>query len=250
MNKIINKIKLRDITNKHHSFNEKVCFRISEMIRKGGAKCKNVVLDQEDLVEYADQHPYDYKLVKGTNAMYIEFEKVTIPPSINCLGHHLFSDCHSLTSIEFHNQMLSLDKRCLEHCVNLQSIIIPPTVTYIGNSVFSQCSQLTKCVLPPIKVLPKGLFYNCGFVEFEIPKGVTKIEKDCFSECHSLTKIVIPDSVVSIGKRAFENCFNLKEIVLNSSMIAFAEGCFAKTQIPQNNSLIPSYAFEMKKEFN
>ncbi|EDR30242.1 hypothetical protein, conserved [Entamoeba dispar SAW760] len=248
INKILfNNLNSSSLTNKE--FKEQVCYRIGEMIRRGGIKCTNVVLEQDDLIEYAEHHPFDCDMTKELNVTYIEFKKVTLPYSINALGRRVFSDCCSLTSIEFHSKMVSMEKRCLEHCVSLKSLVIPSSVTNIENKCFAQCSQLSKIVLPPLKVLPKGLFYNCGFKEFDVPKGVSAIGNDCFAECYSLTKVNLPDGIISIGKHAFENCIKLKSVNIPSTIKEFGKGCFVNCSLAVNTLYVPEEAWTKKEKF-
>lgn len=194
--------------------------------------------------------------------------------SVTSIGDDAFSDCTSLTSVEFPNSLTSISDYAFNKCTSLTSIDIPISVTSIGEGSFEGCSSLTSVKLPnsltsisdyafrwcmsltsieiPNSVISigKGAFYNCASLALvELPDSLTLIADDSFIMCESLTTINLPDSVTRIGDSAFYWCTSLTSVELPKSLTSIGTSafmyCISLTSVELPNSLnsIGKYAF-------
>lgn len=98
--------------------------------------------------------------------------EVTLPDSVEEIGHMAFCRCEDLTSIDLGNGLKRIDGAAFNGCTSLIEIAIPDSVEDVSYSVFAGCYNLTKAV---------------------IGAGVTNMDRDVFESCE-LTEVVFRDS--------------------------------------------------------
>ena len=59
--------------------------------------------------------------------------------SVTSIGHHAFSQCSNLTSINIPESVTSIGDGAFSYCSNLTSVSIPNSVTSIANNTFQDC---------------------------------------------------------------------------------------------------------------
>lgn len=178
-----------------------------------------------------------------------QFTSITIPASINAIGHSAFLICHSLEEIivdEANNHykdvggvLLTKDgsvliqfpiaKSITEYdipygvvtigvnacnCCKLESVTFPETVVNIGDQSFNNCVSMKSISLPPyLKRIGEYAFSNNTILTtLTIPGEVAEIGESAFYGCHRLQSVEIPASVLKIGCSAFSSCRSLKQI--------------------------------------
>ena len=71
---------------------------------------------------------------------------VSMPNTIQYIGHYAFDNCTSLSSIIIPDSVIRIDDSAFSNCSNLTSITIPNNVTFIGSSVFKGCNNLKSII--------------------------------------------------------------------------------------------------------
>lgn len=122
---------------------------------------------------------------------------VTIPDTVEKIGHHAFYACFSL-----------------------ESISLPDSVSEIGMGCFCGCSALNSISLPEnLSKLPDSCFRSCTSLKIAaLPQSITQIGDFCFSGCTSLTTVSFGDEVTSLGDCSFYMCDSLKGIYVPPSV--------------------------------
>ena len=98
--------------------------------------------------------------------------EVTLPDSVEEIGHMAFFQCEKLQSIHLGNGLKRIDGNAFGSCSSLTEITIPDSVEKIPYSAFSGCEKLEKVV---------------------IGSGVTYLGDDVFWGCDALTEVVFSD---------------------------------------------------------
>ncbi|MBR6579769.1 MAG: leucine-rich repeat domain-containing protein [Ruminococcus sp.] len=121
---------------------------------------------------------------------------ITLPDTIEKIGHHAFYACYSL-----------------------ESITIPDSVTELGMGCFCGCESLTAVTLSDnLKRLPDSCFRSCtSLTSFEISDNITEIGDFCFSGCTSLTDLELNETVETLGDCSFYMC-GLEALYVPSSV--------------------------------
>lgn len=147
--------------------------------------------------------------------------KVTIPGSVESMGHAIFLDCDKLLEVDICEGISNIEKATFDNCRSLSSIKIPQSVTSIGSNAFRFCSTLNNIVIPnSVKNIDQGAFYACDSLSniiFESGSQLEIIDKKSFYECVSLIDIKLPSSVIIIEERAFEYCSNLTTVIFDKN---------------------------------
>lgn len=149
-------------------------------------------------------------------------KQITLPGTIEKIGHHGFYGCYSL-----------------------ESIVIPDSVTEIGMGSFSGCAALTYAALPEnITSLPESCFRSCTSLKnIIIPNSVEKIGDFCFSSCTSMTSVSLGESVAELGDCAFYMCTSLKSLYIPPSVKDL--GFCSVGYIPTNDGAVPNDEFTL-----
>ena len=154
----------------------------------------------------------------------------------------------SLSTLIFHDGVISIGNDAFSYCSNLTSITIPDSVTTIGGCAFLDCSSLTSIIIPngvttigyhafkgtpwlelqgqPVIVHNILIDYSSASGEVVIPDSVTIVGESVFSWCESLTSITIPNSVTTIGESAFSWCEGLTSIIIPNSVTTIGDDAF------------------------
>lgn len=149
-------------------------------------------------------------------------KQITLPGTIEKIGHHGFYGCYSL-----------------------ESIVIPDSVTEIGMGSFSGCTALTYAALPEsIVSLPESCFRSCTSLKnIIIPDTVEKIGDFCFSSCTSMTSVSLGEAVTELGDCSFYMCTSLKSLYIPPSVTDL--GFCSVGYIPTNDGAIPNEEFTL-----
>ncbi len=168
---------------------------------------------------------------------YIGTETELVIPSkidgkeVSSIGWYTFSNCDSLTAIEFPKKLRRIGGAAFAGCNGLEEILLPEGMEYIEDSAFAGCSNLQNITVEDSNsdyMSQDGVLYSKDGGELiccpggktdclEVPEGVSSIGSWAFFRCKELTNIILPKSVVRIGDYAFSECRNLCDIT-------FAEG--------------------------
>jgi hypothetical protein len=139
-----------------------------------------------------------------------------LPRNLKRLEANLFSNCHSLRTLDVHPsrskkldtihdhatppfmqlppKLLSVGDECFLHCHQLGPFVhFPSTVTFLGNHVLEGCTNVNEVVMPA-KVVGDGCFRNCCrlkrlWLALDVAFGV-----GVFENCHELQELVDIDT--------------------------------------------------------
>jgi len=180
---------------------------------------------------------------------------VTLPSSIKIIGDNAFSDCKTLTKVNFPEGLTQIGKSAFSN-TGMNSLVLPSSLKSIGDSAFSGCkslavkvnipqgvtdigssafssSAITDITLPSsLKALGNSAFSGCQSlaVRVNIPEGVTDIGSNAF-DGSAITGVALPSTIKSIGTRAFQQCKALATVTVPSSVseIKFGNYVFYNT---------------------
>lgn len=178
-------------------------------------------------------------------------KKVVLPASLTDIGGHAFTNCTSLTDIDF------------SKCKNLKNINDSDPHNSGELSEFSNCTSLKKVDMSGCTSLEKIWYWgfsNCTNLETVIlPSNLKTIGEEAFKNCPKLSTITykenesgknkFPDSLTYIDVSAFENDTALTNIDLNKvqtiKVQAFRESGLTEIDLPDSLTHIEPRAFNM-----
>ena len=199
--------------------------------------------------------------VSVTKYVNIDMPEIHIPSQIKYRNYiydvvsiedRAFEGCVDLVSVTIPDSVTKIGYGAFYHCESLTSITISNSITRIREDAFFGCESLTSITLPNnIKSIGNRTFFGCKALSaINLPNNITSIGEDTFSGCESLTSINLPNSIKSIGDRTFFDCKTLRSIIIPSNLAIIGWGifrnCYLLESITFSNSItsIAGGAFE------
>ena len=199
--------------------------------------------------------------VSVTKYVNIDMPEIHIPSQIKYRNYiydvvsiedRAFEGCVDLVSVTIPDSVTKIGYGAFYHCESLTSITISNSITRIREDAFFGCESLTSINLPNnIKSIGNRTFFGCkALSSINLPNNITSIGEDAFSGCESLTSINLPNSIKSIGDRTFFDCKTLRSIIIPSNLTIIGWGifrnCYLLESITFSNSItsIAGGAFE------
>jgi len=157
-----------------------------------------------------------------------DVSSVTIPSTVTAIARGAFSNCKSLTNVNFPSSLTSI-KEYAFYGTALTSITIPSSVTYIGEFAFYGTGLTSVTIPSSVTSIGTYAFAACeNLTSVTISPGVTSIGDYAFGGS-GLTSVDIPSSVTSIGQGAFMKCADLVSVTIPSSVTSIGEDAFVQT---------------------
>ena len=155
-------------------------------------------------------------------------KEITIPKECTLVGRLAFAECIALETIVIKSNTCFGDG-VFSDCISLSTVEFPEFYdSYnLGNCMFSGCSSL------------KPLYNNTTFIympeeydeTFTFPSGIISIAKYAFYNNKTIKELVLPSSINSIGNYAFAYS-TIEEIdFANSESVTIGEGTFQNSSI-------------------
>lgn len=174
---------------------------------------------------------YEYTIIdnKATitgykgDPVYLDIPETVGGCHVTEIRDNAFYECGSLKHITLPNSVEKIGHHAFYACYSLESITIPDSVTELGMGCFCGCESLTAAVLPDtIERLPESCFRSCTSLKsIELPNDTSEIGDFCFSGCISLSSVSVGSSVTSIGDCSFYMCNSLSSIYIPPSVEEF-----------------------------
>ncbi len=178
--------------------------------------------------------------------LYLNGEPVTtlvIPEGVTWIGQWAFTNCGSISEVQFPSSLRSIGMEAFCDCQGLVSVELPEGLTFTGLAAFGRCKQLVSVTIPStVTQIGSGTFYECYALEqvyitdlaawcqiefADTPSGYfgnydsytnpLQLGAELYVNGEPVTELVIPEGVTSIGKRAFYN-FRGTSVVLPSTL--------------------------------
>lgn len=176
-------------------------------------------------------------------------KRVELPDSIEEIQDYAFSNCSSLSEINFPSSLKKIRygsfnftnlinvvlpddlielERAFDSCLDLETINIPDKIIKFGG--FQYCEKLKSKIVVPETVtsFPTSYaFLNCSsLTDVEIKANITTLGYGSFSGCSSLKDVLLPNSLNIIDELAFQSCSSLETITIPSNVSSIGRGCF------------------------
>jgi hypothetical protein len=89
--------------------------------------------------------------------------RIALPDSVTHIGKSAFSDCKSMVSFTFGNDLTQISPCLFQYCLALKSIHLPKNITKIGEDAFTECKKLQKITVDaenPIFSAMDGILFS------------------------------------------------------------------------------------------
>lgn len=152
--------------------------------------------------------------------VYVEIPETVEGCRVTEIRDNAFYECGTLRHITIPNTVEKIGHHTFYACFSLESVSIPDSVSEIGMGCFCGCSALNSISLPEnLSKLPDSCFRSCTNLKIAaLPQSITEIGDFCFSGCTSLTTVSLGDGVTSLGDCSFYMCNSLKGIYIPPSV--------------------------------
>ena len=174
-----------------------------------GAIARNAVIDRDFI--YADAQKTIIVKYIGNGG------DVVIPATVKVISSNAFSDCQTLTSVDFSQAtgLTYIGNSAFYNCQNLTSVDFSQAtgLTYIGSNAFYTCYNLTSADFSQCSALAtigSYAFYYTKLTEVTIPAAVAEIGNYAFQNCKALTTVDMSQNtgLTSLNNNLFNNQSN------------------------------------------
>lgn|GEM_PF-348071 len=182
--------------------------------------------------------------------VYIEIPETIEGCRVTEIRDNAFYECGTLRHITLPDTIEKIGHHAFYACFSLESISVPDSVTELGMGCFCGCESLTSADLPDnIARLPESCFRSCTSLKsIEIPQNTTEIGDFCFSGCTSLSSVSISDSVTALGDCSFYMCSSLDSVYIPPSVAELGVCSVGYTPTDNGASQVEDFTILGKKK--
>lgn len=182
--------------------------------------------------------------------VYIDIPETVEGCRVTEIRDNAFYECGTLRHVTLPNTVEKIGHHAFYACFSLESITIPDSVKEIGMGCFCGCGSLSSVRLPDnIARLPESCFRSCTSLKnIEIPQNTAEIGDFCFSGCTSLSAVSLSDSMTTLGDCSFYMCSSLKSIYIPPSVTEFGVCSVGYTPTENGASKIESFTIFGRKK--
>ena len=197
---------------------EGTTYTVNTIDRDAFRGCKNITsLTVAKSIEFLNSYAFEGCTGLTTltwNAVRCYFFDASDGPDSN----DVFTDCSSLTSLVFGDDVEWFSDEIFFWSPSLKSVVIGNSMTNIDYGMFSGCTSLMEVTIGnSVTEIGSFAFNGCSsLASITIPDAVTYIGDGAFNGCSSLADVTIPSSVETVGYDAFAGCSSLKSVTWNA----------------------------------
>jgi hypothetical protein len=168
-----------------------------------------------------------------------ELLTTAIFPYVTSVGDWLFSDCHSLTTIDLSSltvESFEASQGLYSWCYSLSDVskIVPIGITHIPDFTFTYTALTSYEIPDTVETLGYAVFQECyDLASITIPDSVTYLGMATFNMCESLTEVLLPDDITTIDDQVFGGCIGIESITIPDSVTSIGDGTFGYTSITE-----------------
>lgn len=183
------------------------------------------------------------------------YESISLPDSIEKLGHNLFSDSKNLKTIKLPTYIDELPPYMLSGCTSLTKVNMPTQILGFGEGLFNGCTSLEEIPFRAgVEEIPENFCSGCtGIRSLVFPNGITKIDSCAAAFCTNLKAIVIPSTLTYLADDAFKGCPAIQNIRVegdNPKFFVKDDGClYEKTENGEKLKVSVSGAMQQEVSF-
>ena len=154
---------------------------------------------------------------------------VTVPRGIQKIADSAFTDCTSLTEIDFSGtDIKEIGNSAFSGCGKLKTVTLPDGLEKIDNIAFNYCTSLDEVNISTVKIIGSSAFYQCTALKTIDVKDAEEIGDYAFCRCVALESITM-NSVKTLGQSAFYMC-KATQYDLPDSVIKITDCAFGSAQ--------------------
>ena len=142
---------------------------------------------------------------------------LVIPQDVTEISPFALFSCESLTSVTFHEGVLSVGFNAFCHSDNISSLYITDLGAWF-NIKFDYFPVMAAyySIANPMRYA-NNIYLNGELItDLVIPDGVMYIPQDSFAKCESLKSVYIPNSVKSIAQGSFSAATNITSVIFEN----------------------------------
>ncbi|MCM1132958.1 MAG: leucine-rich repeat domain-containing protein [Ruminococcus flavefaciens] len=187
-----------------------------------------VIISAVPSVAAAEKTGYTYTIINNTatitgfsgEPVFIDIPDTVEGCKVTEIRDNAFYECSTLRNITIPDTVEKIGHHAFYACSALESIVIPDSVTEIGMGCFCGDSALTSATVSDnISLLPESCFRSCTSLRsITIPENITDIGDFCFSGCTSLSAVSLGEKTGTIGDCAFYMCSSMSGIYIPPSV--------------------------------
>ena len=148
----------------------------------------------------------------------INLETVTFGNALLEIGHHAFSECRAIKSLEFPDSLMTIGVNGFYNNIRLTRVSFGANLQEIGQCAFMGCVSLNSVsfspATTPLLTINANAFRNClCLASLTLSNAMPTIKTGAFDGCTMLRRITIPSLMSTISSGVFSSMGNLKEVI-------------------------------------
>ena len=148
----------------------------------------------------------------------INLETVTFGNALLEIGHHAFSECRAIKSLEFPDSLMTIGVNGFYNNIRLTRVSFGANLQEIGQCAFMGCVSLNSVsfspATTPLLTINANAFRNClCLASLTLSNAMPTIKTGAFYGCTMLRRVTIPSLMSTINSGVFSSMSNLKEVI-------------------------------------
>tara|TARA_B100000524_G_scaffold342649_1_gene237887 strand:- start:1154 stop:1591 length:438 start_codon:yes stop_codon:yes gene_type:complete len=117
---------------------------------------------------------------------------------ITTTGRTAFTNCTSLTTVNFSNVLERISLQAFRNCSALQTVDLPNSLVYMEPAAFSGCGIQSITIPDNVEQIMDYQFYSCSALQsVQLSSSLVLLGTGCFRHCNLLTTVYMTSQVAS-----------------------------------------------------